>query len=179
MNNEKNNNKVVINNEFDYSNIIPTVENIKYLVQYCDMVYKQFILLTEEDERKNIQFKREYKQYKHKKKYSAGFEVFIYMKSYKNSLTCKDLETFNSAVKDGNIKNVHSLDIKLNLDYQSGKGDNLIDYNNLFKITLKPYEIEFTRKSNNNNEDMNNIEKNINDLFKKLPSMNTIFCTKD
>ena len=37
--------ETVINNEKDYSNIIPIAENIAYLIQYCDQVYNQFLKL--------------------------------------------------------------------------------------------------------------------------------------
>ena len=37
--------ETVINNERDYSNIIPIAENIAYLIQYCDQVYNQFLKL--------------------------------------------------------------------------------------------------------------------------------------
>ena len=31
------------NNEYDYSNIVPKVDSIAYLVQYCDNIYNQFL----------------------------------------------------------------------------------------------------------------------------------------
>ena len=54
------NEKSIINNEYDYSNILPAIEYITYLAEYCDGVYKQFIKMTEEDEEKNKQYKQEY-----------------------------------------------------------------------------------------------------------------------
>lgn len=36
------NNNMIINNEFDYSNTIPTIEYISYLVEYCSNVYNNF-----------------------------------------------------------------------------------------------------------------------------------------
>lgn len=47
----------IINNEFDYSNIIPTVEAVSYLVQFCDQMNKQLIKLVEEDEEKIFSLK--------------------------------------------------------------------------------------------------------------------------
>ena len=41
--------QAVINNEFDYSNVVPTIEAISYLVQYCDQMNKQLTKLVEED----------------------------------------------------------------------------------------------------------------------------------
>ena len=45
--------RAVINNKFDYSNIVPIVELVTYLVQYCDQMNKQLTKLVEEDEEKN------------------------------------------------------------------------------------------------------------------------------
>ena len=44
----------IVNNEYDYSNGIPTIESISYLVKYLDNVYKNFLNLIEEDEKKNL-----------------------------------------------------------------------------------------------------------------------------
>ena len=80
--------QAVINNEYDYSNIVPTVEAIAYLVQYCDQMNKQLTKLVEEDKEKNKQFKSEYKEYMYKKSYGQEFQVYIREKSY-NNITCK------------------------------------------------------------------------------------------
>ena len=47
------NEKSTINNEYDYSNIIPTEDYVLYLVKYCDGIYNQMIRLMNEDEEKN------------------------------------------------------------------------------------------------------------------------------
>lgn len=167
----------VINNEFDYSNIVPTVEAIAYLVQYCDQMNKQLTLLIEEDEEKNKQFKDEYKDYMYKKSYSQEFQVYIKEKSY-NNITCKDYESFASAVKDGNLNQVTGLDIKLRMDFERGKGNNCEKHENSFTIIFKPYEITFARKSNHNDSNMNKIEEQINSILKKFPVANSIFCNK-
>lgn len=167
----------VINNEYDYSNIVPTQEMITYLVQYCDSVFKQFMALVYEDEKRNEQFKQEYKNYNYKKSYGESLEIYIREKSY-NNITCKDFASFQSAVNDGNLKNVSDLDIKLQLDYKRGREDSLVDYENSFSILFKPYEITFARKSNHNEANMNQIETTINEILKKFPVANSIFCTK-
>ena len=33
----------IINNEYDYSNILPTIDVVTYLAQYCYNVYLQFM----------------------------------------------------------------------------------------------------------------------------------------
>ena len=156
--------KIVVNNEYDYSNILPTVDAITYLVQYCDEMNKQLTKLVEEDEEKNKQFKQEYKEYMYKKSY--------------NNITCKDYSQFMSAVQGGNLNEIRSMNIKLCMDFYRGKGDNLEEYENSFIISFKPYEITFARKSNHNDQDMNQIEQQINDILKQFPVANCIFCNK-
>lgn len=167
----------IINNEFDYSNAIVNVDYVLYLVQYCDQLFKQLLAKQAEDEEKNKQFKPEYKEYMFKKKYSQGFEVYIYEKSY-NNISCKDFASFKTAVDDGNLKNVTQVSIKLDLDFERGKDNNYEQHENSFTIIFKPYEITFARKSNYNDPNMNQIENQINEIMKKLPVANTIFLDK-
>lgn len=167
----------VKNNEYDYSTIIATPEAITYLVQYCDSTYKKFVALIDEDEKRNEQFKQEFKNYNYKKNYGERFEVYIREKNY-NTITCKNLIAFQSAVNDGNLTNVSSLEIRMNLDFKRGKGNDLTDHENSFIIIFKPYEITFTRKSSHNEVKMNQIENGIKDILNKFQTVNTIFCTK-
>lgn len=167
----------VINNEYDYSTILPTVEAISYLVQYFDNVFKQFTALVEEDEKKNEQFKQEFKNYNYKKTYGERFEVYIREKNY-NTITCKDFSSFQSAVNDGNLKNVSSLEIKIDMDFKRGNGNDLKEHENSFTITFKPYDIKFIRKSNHNELNMNKTEKEIIEILNKFQASNTIFCSK-
>lgn len=167
----------VINNEYDYSNIIATIEGVTYLVQYCNNVYKQLLGLIEEDYKKNEPYKLEYRNYMYKKNYGEGFSVYIREKTY-NNITCNDLESFKTAVSDGNLKNISSMDIKLNLDYNRGKEGSLVKHENSFTIVFKPSDIIFARKSSHNEATMNQIENDINEIMKKFPVANSIFCTK-
>lgn len=169
--------KAIVNNEYDYSNVLPTVEAISYLVQYCDEMNKQLTKLVEADEEKNKQFKLEYKEFMYKKSYGQQFEVFIREKSY-NNITCKDYLQFMSAVNGGNLNGISSMDIKLCMDFHRGKGNNTEEHENSFLITFKPYEIKFTRKSNHNDPNMDQIEQQIKDILKQFPVANCIFCNK-
>ena len=169
--------QTVINNKFDYSNVVPTIDAISYLVQYCDQKNKQLTKLVEEDEEKNKQFKFEYKNYMYKKSYGQGLQIYIKDKSY-NNITCKDYETFISAVKNGNLNNVSTLDIKLCMDFYRGKSENYDDHENSFTIVFNPYDITFTRKSNYNDPTMDKIEEQINAILKQFPVVNSIFCNK-
>ena len=84
------------------------------------------------------------------------------------------MELYNN----GQIKNLDSLEINLELDYQTGSNSSLITHENSFVIKFKPYEITFIRKSNFKNFNMEQIENNINEILKKFAVVNTIFCTK-
>jgi hypothetical protein len=179
MNNIFNEEKVLVtNNEFDYSNSVPTIEYVTYLVQYCDNIYKHFLSLIEEDKKRNEKFKDEYKNYNYKKSFREEFEIYIKLKSY-NNITCNDFNSFKTAIEDGNLNNVNGIDIKLNLSYERGKGKDLIKHENSFSIIFNPYNIVFARKSSHNEPEMNQIENNINEILKKFPVVNTIFCTKN
>lgn len=169
--------QAVINNEFDYSNVVPTIEAISYLVQYCDQMNKQLTKLVEADEEKNKQFKSEYKDYMYKKSYEQEFEIYIKEKSY-NNITCKDFELFSSAVRGGHLNQVTELNITLCMNFFRGKKENLEEHENLFTIIFNPYDIKFCRKSNHNDPNMNQIEEQINTILKQFPVANSIFCNK-
>lgn len=74
--------EAAINNERDYSNIIPTAENIAYLVQYCEQVYNQLIKLIEDDEARNQKIKYDLQNYNFKKSFSENFEVLVREKNF-------------------------------------------------------------------------------------------------
>ena len=169
--------KAVINNEYDYSNVLPTTEAISYLVQYCDEMNKQLTRLTQEDEEKNKQFKPEYKEYHYKHSYGQKFEVFIREKSFQ-SIVCKDYQEFMSAVNGGSLNGISSMDIKLCMDFHRGKGEHPEEHENSFLVTFKPYEIKFTRKSNHNDPNMDQVEQQINMILKQFTVANCIFCSK-
>lgn len=65
--------ETTINNEFDYSNIVVGIENLAYIVQYCDNVYSHFKSLLDEDEKKNERLKYEFKNFDYKK--SNGYDI--------------------------------------------------------------------------------------------------------
>ena len=81
-------------------------------------------------------------------------------------------------IQNNNLKNVLSLEIRLDLDYKRGRGNEANNHENSFSISIKPYDIIFARKSNYSDNYINQIENNINEIFKKIPTINTIFCTK-
>ncbi len=169
--------KAVIKNEYDYSGVIPTVDNIAYLVQYCDQMNKQLTELVKEDTEKNKQYKDEYKEYKFGKSYGQGFSVYVSNKDY-SGLTINDNEEFLLAIKAGKLKNIHRLVITLNMDFRRGVGSNPAEHENTFEIVFEPYDIKFTRKSNFSDPDMDQIEEQINSMMSQMPTTNTIFYSK-
>ena len=167
----------IINNEYNYSNIIPTTDVVFQLVKYFDSLYKHFQKLIEEDEEKNKKLVPEYQEFLYKDTYSFDFEVNITSKSI-NTICCKDLDQFISAVNGGNLNNIYALKIELNLDFGRGKGNNIENHKNKFKISFKPYEIIFIRKSNYNDQSMTEIEEMTKKALASFPVSNTIFYSK-
>lgn len=165
--------------EFDYSNAIVDAEIIGFLIQYSEHFYKKLLELEEKEEERNKTLRNDFIFYEYKKHYNSKFEVIIKDKeNYRSKLECKSYESYAQAVKDGQINNLGSLVITLDLSYKRGKYSETKDYENVFIMSFKPYEIKFIRKSNHNEEYMNQIEGVINEIFKKFKVQNTIFCTK-
>ena len=167
----------VIDKVFDYSNCLPTVENITYLIKYLEQIYNQFLQAIKEDEEKNERLKYEFKKYNYKRNFGERFEISINEKSY-NTIRCTTTESFTKTVDEGKVKNLRSLEIQLDLDYSRGNYDDLKKHDNSFIITFKPYEITFQRKSNYNENNMEVIEKEINEILKQFPTAETIFFSK-
>ena len=79
MYNEENTNEteVIVNPEYDYSNIIPDKEYIKVLVRSCEEMYKRLQDLFKKDEEKNERLKYEYRNYEYKKHFDTDFSIDI------------------------------------------------------------------------------------------------------
>lgn len=153
-----------INNIFDYSNAVPTKEAVSHLVKYCDSVYEQYLWLLKEDE------KKENKSYP--KKYNLFLDIRIKDQKF-NNIICNNYISFKKACLDGNLDNIDSMEIRLNISYKKD-----VIYNNLFTILIKPFNLKFIRQSNYNELEMNIIEKNINEILKRFHTVNSLFCTK-
>ena len=93
--------------------------------------------------------------------------------SWKNTFMASE-DSYNS----GHLINVDSVVITLDLSFKRGKDMATKEHENLFKISFKPYNIVFTRKSNYADPNMDQIENVINEILKKFRVQNTIFCTK-
>ncbi len=166
----------VINHEFDYSNAVPLVENISYLIKFCDNVFNQFMKMVDDDKKKNEKLKHEYKNYLYGESYNQKLEIGV-RKGY-DYISYKNCSSFLNAINNKEIVNLSSLEIKLNLNFERGQSGDTKTHENDFKISFEPYKIMFTRKSNFKDSEIDQIENNINELMKKLPTVNTIFCSK-
>lgn len=166
-----------INNEYDYSNMIVTVQSVDFVARLCDHFYNYFLSLVESDEAKNEKLKYEFQNYEYKKSYLDSFKIMIQNKSY-NSIYCKSYDSFVDAVNKGQVKNVNCLEIELNLSYQRGTTSKFVNHENVFNITFKPYNIVFTRKSNFKEVNMDKVETSINELLEQIPVVDTIFFSK-
>ena len=170
------NENIAINNEFNYSTIIPEVEIVSYLVQYCESVYNYMLKLFEEDEKRNEPLKYDYRNYQYKKSYSF-FKINITDKNH-HSQECDNYASFLNLVESNRVSNVNSLKIELGINYKRGREGSNQNYENSFKISFNPYEIMFYRKSSIGEEEMDQVEKNINEIMRKFKTANSIFATK-
>lgn len=168
----------IVNNEYDFSNVVPIVENILPLVQYLNSVYNEFIKKCEEDEIKNERFKREYKNYLYSKGYSTKFDISIRGGESFQTTNCPDYNAFVGMVQTNQIINIKSLKIILTLDYKRGNPNNFDEHENKFEIVFEPYKIIFKRKANHHENEMATIEQNIYNFLANAEVRNTIFCTK-
>lgn len=169
--------EIVINKEYDYSNAIVDESCITYIANYCESIYNQFNLLIEEDEKRNEKIKYEYKNYNYKNTYQTKYEIKIKEGRY-NTAYCKSYNSLIEYIQAKPLNSVEDIEIELNLSYKRGKNQSYRDYDNVFKIIFKPYDIKLTRKSNHNEQMMNQVEESLNQLLSSLPTVNTIFCSK-
>ena len=147
-----------IKNEFDYSNIICNFSNVNKIIEFSDNISNRFNNLILNN--KSIL----------KKDYPNGLYIYLIDDNY-NTKSFRTYDDYLVAYKEGFIKRIVDLSIEVNLNYT--KDDE--SYRNLFKITIKPYNVKFHRKSNHNEKTMNQIEDSFNIILSKIPKEETIF----
>ena len=173
---ESSNLEVTINNEYNYSNIVPEIDKVSLLVEYCNNVYDSFLKLTEEDEKSNEKLLYEYRKYNYSKCFSSSFAVTIWH-GY-NSLDCKNYQSFLELKSSHQLKNISKLVISLHIDFYRGSSDNKQLHENSFVISFEPYNITFKRKSNIKDEEMDMIESNIKRILVSFKVQDSIFYSK-
>ena len=160
--------KKIIKNTKEYSDKIVNTYSIGILSNYCESIYKAFLKLTNKDEKDNEKLSYNKRNYHYKKK-NVSFEIYAVDKE----LNHYSFETYNAyinSINGGNLDDVNSLSLKLNLSYSKGTNGNLEDYNNEYEIIFKPYSIKVERISNHKDECMDQVEEAIDNIIKKLPS---------
>lgn len=168
----------MIDIKYDYSNIVPKLDNVLSLVEYCDTVYKQLLQKVEEDEKRNERFVREYKNYNYAKDYGAGLSISIRQQDIYKITSCKTYEEVLSMAQSNQMINLDSVIVSLDLSFKRGKGDDLAEHDNKFEIKFEPYNITFSRKANHQEQDMIIVEQNIKQILEQFEVCNTIFCSK-
>ena len=163
--------------EYDYSNAIPTVNDVFQIVKLCDYWNQRLSMQVKEDEEKNAPFKLEFKDYMYKKSYMQKYDIWIRGDSFQ-SICCKDIDSFISAYKNGSLKKVSEVTITLNLYFYRGKGGQEVEHENSFVISFKPYNIKFIRQSNHEDSNMDQIEKQFDAILSEMAVANSIFCDK-
>ncbi len=172
--------EIDINHEHDYSNRVIEIEIILSIVKYCEVLYEQLLKLQVEEEEKNKILKMEFRDYQYKKSFKEKLEIIIREKGKSfGNINCKNYDSFLGNVKSGHLENIESLTIILNMSFRRGKETSLEEYENLFKMDFKPYDIKFVRTSNHSDENMDQIENNFIQLFNQFKIQNSIFCTKE
>jgi hypothetical protein len=174
----------IIENVFDYSNVIPTKDSVFALIKYCEQIYNNLVQIMNNEEERNMKLKDDYKEYKYKNS-GTSFEIHVNSDNYAGSYSnyyCKNLEMLENLYKEGKLPFVTNLTISMELSFRRGRG--YLNYSvqrheHIFKIVFKPYNISFTRNSNVDDEEIRIIENNINNVFSKFNTVNTIFYSKD
>ena len=169
--------KQIINNEFDYSNVIVDGRSVLYLANILNSIFQEIKIMFEEDEKKNEPLKYEYRNYEYKDRYSTLQYQVVFKNHSRNDF--ENYEALANTIESGNFNAVDTFTINLDLNYSRGKTNDLITFNNSFKIVFKPFEVKFTRTSNHNEKLMQQVEDSINYCFKQFNKLNTIFCTKE
>ncbi len=171
----------VINPRYDYSNIIPNKEYVKVLTQYCFAVYNQLLKMFDEDQKKNEKLKSEYKNFEYLKHYSTGIEINVKERAKEgqyigSSFEFKDYKSFVDYID--RKPTLTSLKIELNLSFKRGGEFKNVEHTNMFIISFEPYNIIFSRKSNHEDESMDQIEQYIKSVLDKFSTVDTIFYSK-
>ena len=171
----------IINPRYDYSNIIPNKEYVKVLTQYCFAVYNQLLKMFDEDQKKNERLKSEYKNFEYLKHYSTGIEISVKERAKEGQYigSSYDFNDYKSFIDYIDRKpTLTSLKIELNRSFKRGGEYKNTEYTNVFIISFEPYNIIFSRKSNHEDKNMDQIEQYIKSVLDKFSTVDTIFYSK-
>ncbi len=147
---------------YDFSNVLSSNKNINQIIEYFNYVYSSFDESLEK--MNNID-----------KTYLTGLNVYILFNSYKILSFDNHLALLNKMFNSRLLKDVRIIEIELNLCYKKMNEN----FNNRFKVTIKPFNIKLTRESNHIETAIDKIEKNIYNYLNILPKEDTIFSSDE
>ena len=146
-----------------------------WMCKYLDAKYRELEALVAQDEVKNQDLKYEYREYSHKKAYSAGYTIYLYSKTQRSVPAAHSYAELEQMKNSGLLKQLRRMTIEVNYDYGVGKDNQINDYHNEFKLSFEPYEIVFTRVSDYDNETINEIEETVKRKMNEFLYYETIF----
>ena len=145
------------------------------LCKYLDMKNRELKLLTDADEKKNEDLKYDFREYEHKSHYSAGLKIYLYSKTQHNLPNVQSFAELEKLHAAGLLKQLTHMSIELDYSFSTGKSNELVDHRNEFKIDFRPYEILFSRSSDHDDAEANEIEEVIKRKLGDFVSYETIF----
>ena len=146
----------VIKRNYDFSNILCSFENLNKIIDFENKLYSKYNSLFTNSNIKKVD--------------PEGIRICIIDNNY-NNLIFKNYNEYMYAYNNNEIKNINSISIEMNLNYE--KEDTI--YKNKYSIDIKPFNVQFKRVSNNEVEVMNQIEDAIKKLINSLSKEVTIF----
>ena len=146
----------IIKRDYDYSDIVCSFDNLNKIIDFENKLYDKFDSLFVNSNIKKIGL--------------DGIKIFIIDREY-NTQLFKNYYEYIYAYNNKEIKNVNSISIELNLNYEKNNNE----FKNKFVIDIKPFNVKFQRVSNNELEVMDQIEDAIKKLINSLSKEVTIF----
>ena len=151
---------VGVNHEYNMSTLIPNLENINKVIDCFHSYFEKFnSLLLERSHELNLE-----------KTYSTGLGVYILFNDYEIQ-SFNNYKEYKESFKETELNDVKTIEIELNLCYMR---DGVI-HNNEFKLTVRPYNIKFTRKSTYDENAINIMETYIYKYINELSKEKTVF----
>ncbi len=164
-----------INHVYNYNNAVPMLDYVLDVCKYLDAKYRELEALVAQDEVKNQDLKYEYREYSHKKAYSAGYTIYFYSKTQRSVPAAHSYAELEQMKNSGLLKQLRRMTIEVNYDYGVGKDNQINGHHNEFKLSFEPYEIVFTRVSDHDNETINEIEETVKRKMNEFLYYETIF----
>ena len=146
----------IIKRDYDYSDIVCSFDNLNKIIDFENKLYNKFDSLFVNSNIKKIGL--------------DGIKIFIIDREY-NTQIFKNYYEYIYAYNNKEIKNVNSISIEMNLNYEKNNNE----FKNKFVIDIKPFNVKFQRVSNNELEVMDQIEDAIKKLINSLSKEVTIF----